>query len=154
MDSGKGSEMKFASRRRRPHGYLLVLVAVCASILTLSLLRLTASAAHSDDAVEAKVAGTAAYYAAESGLLAAEIQLETLKAGPPPRGVWFSGGLSTSTSRFKVEVQSDPKTPKKFQIRSTGQSSSDGEAVISIFLEATVVRDSKKGWTIVHRTRH
>ncbi len=145
--------MRFALARRRPRGYLLVLLAVCASILTLSFLRLAASAALSDDAVEKKVATTAAYYAAESGLLAAETRLTTLGASPPPKGVWFSGSFSTSTSRFKVEVQSDPKVPKKFQIRSTGQGSSDGEAVISIFLEATVVRDSKKGWAIVHRTR-
>jgi hypothetical protein len=137
---------------KRPGGYLLVLVAVCVSILSISFLRLAANSAKTDDNAGLEVATTAAFYAAESGLLTAELRLRGLTS-PPPEGPWLAGQLETSRARFTVEVKagSDPKT--QFLVRSIGKMDGEANSVVSSTIEAEIVKGPGKAWTVRSRKR-
>lgn len=134
-------------RRLAPRGYLLVLVAVCVSILSISFLRLAASSAQKDDVAEEQLGVYAAYYGAESGIVEADLKLASLTAAPPS-GPWFSGTLALSKARYTVEVVSvDPKA-KQVVLRSIGRVEGEGGKVLSAFLEATAVQGGDKRWSI------
>lgn len=135
-------------RPPRSRGYLLVLVAICVSILSLSYLRLASSAAISDDKMENEVARVTARYAAESGLILMEHKLAKLKA-PPPSGAWFAGEFVDA--RFKVSVASGGEAKKGFTVISSGTSSGDAGVLISRSLEADVKPAAGGRWTVSAR---
>ena len=138
--------------RSRPRGYLLVLVAVCVSMLSITLLRLAAKSAAADDEAEEEVASYAAYYAAESGLLAAEQKLDKMPTAPPA-GPWLTGSLETSGARYVVEVTpgSNPKT--EIILRSKGQIEGEGAKKITATIEAEVAQGASKAWVVRWRKR-
>lgn len=138
--------------RRRPAGYLLVLVAVCVSMLSISFLRLAASSGQADDDAEAEVASTVAYYAAESGLVEAELRLANAKAAPPP-GPWLVGTLVGSNGRYSVEVVPASAGATGFLLRSTGKTEGEGARVISTTVEARVEKGPKSSWLFRDRRR-
>lgn len=139
-------------KARRPKGYLLVLVAVCVSMLSISFLRLAANSAKADDDAEGEVAASAAYYAAESGLVAAELKLRKLQAAPPA-GQWLASSLGTSGARYVVEVIPGSNPKKEFAIRSIGQIGSEGNKKVTSTLEAQVAQGPGKLWTVRSRKR-
>lgn len=131
-------------RSPRPRGYLLVLVAVCVSMLTISFLRLAADAAHSDDLAQVEVAVSRASYAAESGVVAAELKLRGLTT-PPPAGLWLSGTLEAVKSSYRVEVV--PGSATEFRLVAKGSTDAEGGRVETSVIEIEVVK-SGKVWTI------
>lgn len=135
-------------RRPRARGYLLVLVAICVSILSLSYLRLASSAAISDDQVENEAARVTARYAAESGLVLMEHKLAKLKAPPSP-GAWFAGELIDA--RYKVSVAPGGDAKKGFTVVSTGTSSGDAGVLLSRSLEADVKPVAGRRWSVTAR---
>ena len=133
-------------RRVRPRGYLLVLVAICVSFLSLSYLKLAASAAASDDQAENQVARVTARYAAESGLVVAAARFQGRKESPPVGG-WFSEELTGS--RFRVSVLK--ANGKKTTIASTGTAEGDAGVLHSRTMEADLLLDKKGQWIVVSR---
>lgn len=139
------------TRRRR--GYLLVLVAVCVSMLSISFLRLAAKSAAADDDAEEEVGTYAAYYAAESGLLAAEQRLRKVPAIPAPAaGQWLVGELEASGARYVVDVTPGTK-PAEFTLRAKGQIDGEGAKKITSVLEAEVAQGPGKTWVVRWRKR-
>lgn len=138
-------------RLRRSKGYLLVLVAVCVSMLSISFLRLAAKSAAADDDAEEEVGAYAAYYAAESGMLAAEQKLQKMPSSPPT-GQWLVGELETSGARFVVDVTRGA-TPAEFTVRSKGQIDGEGAKKITAVLEAQVAKGPGKAWVVRWRKR-
>ena len=133
-------------KRIKPRGYLLVVVAICVSILSLSYLKLAASAAASDDHAENQVARVAARYAAESGLVVASDKLKSRKESPPVGG-WFSEELTGS--RFRVSVLK--AEGEKCTIASTGTAEGDASVLLSRTLEAELLLDKGGRWIVVSR---
>lgn len=133
-------------RRVRPRGYLLVVVAICVSILSLSYLKLAASAAASDDHAENQVARVAARYAAESGLVVAAQKIQGRKQSPPVGG-WFSEEMTGS--RFRVSVLK--VDGKKCTIASTGTAEGDEGALLSRTMEADLFLDKGGRWLVATR---
>ncbi len=133
-------------RRRSQQGYLLVLVAICMSILSLSYLRLASSAAVADDKAENEVARLSARYAAESGLVVAEQKLIGMKA-PPAVGTWFNRDLVNS--RFKVSVSEKEKG--SFTIVSVGTSAGEAGVLVTRSLQAEARSVGKRGWLLEKR---
>jgi hypothetical protein len=132
-------------------GYLLVLVAVCVSILSISFLRLAANSGAADDDAEMEYAMCAATYAAESGLLAAELKLTGLTT-PPPAGVWLVGAFPTSGTRYTVEVVPGANPKTEFGLVVKGQASGEGGRKVTSTLQAQARLELKK-WQIRSRTR-
>ncbi len=132
-------------RLPRSRGYLLVLVAICVSILSLSYLRLASSAALSDDKAENEAARVTARYAAESGLVLMEHKLRKLKA-PPSTGSWFAGDLVDA--RYKVSVLPGGDAKHGFTVVSTGTSSGDAGVLISRTMEADVRPSAGRHWIV------
>ena len=138
--------------RRRRAGYLLVLVAVCVSMLSISFLRLAADSAKTDDDAELELASSLAYYAAESGLLVAERELEKL-AAPPPTGVWLIGSFAASGTRYTVEVSPGGNPKSEFVLLAKGQAAIEGNRKVTSTLEAQVVKGPGSSWAIRSRKR-
>lgn len=153
MDLGVESLGRQAVKRLpyAKRGYLLVLVAVCVSLLSISFLRLAASSARSDDESEGEVAEMAALYAAESGLVAAELKFRNLQ-NPPPAGQWFVGSLRSSGARYEVDVQAGA-VKNQFSVLCKGQIDGEGDRKYTCVLQAEVVRAPSKVWTVSRRKR-
>ncbi len=152
FDSGLAWLGKEWGREEYSHGYLLVLVAVCVSMLSISFLRLAAKSARADDDAEEEVGQCAAYYAAESGLLAAELKLRKQPA-PPAGGQWLVGALETSGARYTVDVTPDAKSKTEFVIRSKGQVDGEGGKKLTSIIEAEVAQGPGKTWVIRWRKK-
>lgn len=139
--------MILVRRVRQKRGYLLVLVAVCVSILSLSYLRLAASSARNDDIAEEDVALSVAYYAAESGLVEAGLRLEGLQ-NPLPPGPLLAGTLGSTGARYAVEVREGTDPKKEFRLLSIGKSEGEGGKVILVRLQAEVTQGNGKTWSV------
>ncbi len=133
-------------------GYLLVLVAVCVSMLSISFLRLAAASGRADDDAEAEVGSTVAYYAAESGLVEAELRLRSTKT-LPPSGPWLAGTLVGSNGRYTVEVVTSDAPVGGFLLRSTGKTEGEAGRVISSTIEAQVAPGRGKVWRLLDRRK-
>lgn len=144
--------MRRAPRRRRPGGYLLVLVAVCVSLLSISFLRLAADAAKVDDRAELEVAQQMAAYAAESGLLLARQQL-VRGSELPPVGPWLMGTLELSQARYSVEVRSHEDSASGLTLLCTGRSEAGAGQVVTSVLEAGLRKGKKGDWQVQARRR-
>lgn len=140
--------MRARPRRRAARGYLLVLVAICVSILSLSYLKLAAAAAISDDFAENEAARLAARYAAESGLVLAEQKLASLKSAPSS-GSWLSGELLNA--RFKVSVSTEGSPKGIFRVISVGTSPGEAGALVTRTMEGVVKPGPGKTWRVVER---
>lgn len=141
-----GDEAQAMRRRRSEQGYLLVLVAICMSILSLSYLRLASSAAVADDKAENEVARLSALYAAESGLVIAEQKLAEAKTAPPV-GTWFQGDMVNS--RYKVSVSTKEKG--SFTIVSVGTSEGEAGVLVTRSLQGQARFVAKRGWLLEKR---
>jgi hypothetical protein len=119
-------------------------------MLTISFLRLAADSAQSDDSAETEVANSVAEYAAESGLVAAELRLKGLGT-PPPAGLWLSGLLETSRSSYRVEVVSGSAT--EFRLLVKGSADAEAGKVVTSVIEAEVARAGGDQWTVRSRKR-
>lgn len=135
--------------RSRPRGYLVVLMAICATILTIMYLRLAAGSREVDERAEQVGLRHAAYYAAESGLLQAEKTLDKFAGKRPNPGVHWYGDLPHSNARFKVEVQPGDD-PKRFIMRSIGTADSASGRSVTVSLDAKAIQ-SQGQWHVHSR---
>jgi hypothetical protein len=133
-------------------GYLIAALSIALSMLTLGYLALAAYASSVEDKIEVRRADTAAYFAAESGLVAAEHNLSTRAAEAPPAGVWLTGGFS-GRSRFRLEVSHDRHDRKNFTVRSVGLAEGEGGRLQTVEFEARYVFHQGKGWRAEWRSR-
>lgn len=139
-------------RRSRPRGYLVALMAICAALLTIAYLRLSAGSAAVHDSAELTGAKLAAHYAAESGLLTAQNGLSNFTGKRPNPGVQFSGQLPHSKSRFKVEVRADYQDDARFIMRSIGTAEAENGRAVTVSIDAKVLKDKKGHWSVHSRT--
>lgn len=132
-------------------GYLIPVLSVCVTVLTLGFLALTLYAAKAEDKAQYRGALTASYYAAESGLEVMNKRLENLKAAPAA-GAWLTGELS-STVRFRVVVSSEERTDTAFTLTSLGQAEGEQAALILSELDVRVEKQSDGTWKTTKRKR-
>lgn len=136
----------------RARGYLIPVLSICVTILTLGFLSLSAYTARVEDRVEERRARLSSFYAAESGLLLAQHSL--IGKAAPPQGVWLAGELSMSFSRYRVEVLPADYGPNGFTVRAVGQSVGEQGALVLVELVARLEKVPGDGWKVVWRTRH
>ena len=124
----------------------MVVLVVCLSAFTVAYLALSSYSARIQDEVQLQRSEAISGYAAESGLVKAEVLMSAKGFKAPPVGVWFKGDFSRSESRFAVEVLKDQYGPKHFTLRSVGEASGEGGKVVSSVFEGRYSLQPKKGW--------
>ena len=148
-----GSQSVVSAVRPKRRGYIIAVLAAALSVITLGYLALAGFATRQEDDVEKRLVVSQAYYAAESGLVEAECLL--LKRGPesPPSGSWLKGQFPAGRSEFRVDVLTEGREKKKFQVRSIGRSEGEGLKGQTVEFGAQYVFRAGKGWTAVWRGR-
>jgi Tfp pilus assembly protein PilX len=137
----------------RTKGFLLPVLIVSVAVVTLGYLCLSLYSARMEDKVQERRALTAALYAAESGLVLAETKLVGTEQPPPPTGVWLTGELSKSLSRYRVEVSAADYSPESFRLRVIGQKLGERGVVYNVELEASLKRGPDSNWFVEWRRR-
>lgn len=130
-------------------GSLLVVTVLCVAVMTLWLLSISLATSESEDRVQAEVAQTAAFYAAESGLLRADFGSEHLKIEALESKVWFSGTLTGSEASYTVTC--DKSDPKSLLIVSTGRITGEFGKTYSASLKARLNKGADGKYSIVSR---
>ena len=139
---------RFAAR-----GYLIPVLSICVAIVTLGFLALSLHSARSEDRTEERRASLSAFYAAESGLLLAVHTLVGKKGEAPPTGVWLTGELPKSQSRYRIEVSSTEYSKQAFTLRAFGQCPGEHGVLVHSELTARVSKDATQGWKVEWRKR-
>lgn len=136
-------------RRVKQRGYLVAIMAICAAILTISYLRLSAGTAASNDKSHREARRVAAYYAAESGLIFAETKMDKFTGKQPNPGVHWFGNLPHSTSRFKVEVRPGGGG-QRFIMRAIGTAELEDKSSVSVSIDVKMKQGKDGRWSAVH----
>ncbi len=138
----RGSRLK---RRRRERGYLVLLVSVLVSVLTISFLRHAASAAQARSEAFEEEARTAALYAAESVLQFAEQRLPDSPGELPPPGTWRAFRLEGSQTVGRLELSYDPSSPETIIVTARSRAHRANSAV-QFAIEAHWQYLPESGW--------
>lgn len=133
-------------RRRGQGGYLVLLVSVLVSLLTVSFLRHAAGAAQARSEATMEEARVAALYAAESALTLAESRLPEAWEGLPPSGTWRAFRFEESRAAARVELSYDPIARDFITIKARSRVQRSG-AVVQLSIEAVWQYDSESGWS-------
>lgn len=134
-------------------GYLIPVLAICVAIITIGFLALSLYSVRTEDRTEERRAKLAAFYAAESGLLLAEHRLVGHDLAAPPVGVWLTGELPKSLSRYRVEISSSDYSSKAFTLRAYGQCPGERGVLVHSEIEARVSKEAAPGWKVEWRKR-
>lgn len=132
--------------QKRKSGYLVVVLVICLAAFMVPYLALSAYSAHHQDQVQLEQASVASFYAAESGLVRAEVRIKSKGFKVPPAGNWFEDDFSRSGSHFAVSVAEENYGPKGFTLISIGEMTGEHGKVVSTKFEARYTLNAKKIW--------
>ena len=134
-------------------GYLIPVLSICVAIVTIGFLSLSLHSAKSEDRTEERRASLSAFYAAESGPLLAEHTLVGKKMEAPPTGVWLTGELPKSQSRYRIEISNTDYSKEAFTLRASGQCPGEQGVLVHSEITARVRKDAAQGWKVEWRKR-
>ncbi len=117
---------------RSSAGYLVLLVSILVSVVTIGYLGQAAEAAEGQRKVQQDQTRISALYAAESALLMTESLIVENPQNIPPSGTWRAVRLTSSQASARAEILHSPETPNALSIlvRSRARQGNDGTQVI------------------------
>lgn len=131
--------------------FMVPVLLVAVALVTLGYLSLSLFSARVGDKAQERQAKLVAFYAAESGMVLAESKLLGQTTDAPPAGIWFTGELSKSLSRYRVEVSPEDYSPDYFRVRVVGRKRGERGAVYISELEAGMRRALDRTWQVEWR---
>ena len=134
-------------------GYLIPVLSICVAIVTIGFLSLSLHSAKSEDRTEERRASLSAFYAAESGLLLAEHTLVGKKMEAPPTGVWLTGELPKSQSRYRIEISNTQNSEEALSLPASGRHPGEQGVLVHSEITARVRKDAAQGWKVEWRKR-